>query len=67
MPASTSKISIWTNMNLIVKMKFGSHLYGTSTLLSDTDYKAVYIPEARDIILQRIQGTIHTGRLEGRG
>ena len=49
-------------MNLVVKMKFGSHLYGTSTPLSDIDYKAVYIPEARDIILQRIQGTIHTGR-----
>jgi len=49
-------------MNVIVSMKFGSHLYGTSTLLADTDYKAVYIPEARDIILQRTQGTIHTGR-----
>jgi predicted nucleotidyltransferase len=34
-------IGSWTNMNVIVKMKFGSHLYGTSTPLSDTDYKAV--------------------------
>ena len=54
-------------MNLVVKMKFGSHLYGTNTPLSDTDYKAVYIPEARDIILQRVQGTIHTGRSKSEG
>ena len=54
-------------MNLVVKMKFGSHLYGTSTPLSDIDYKAVYIPEARDIILQRIQSTIHTGRSKAEG
>ena len=45
----------------IVRMKFGSHLYGTSTPASDVDYKSVYIPTGRDILLQRVQGTIKTG------
>jgi len=49
-------------MDLIVKIKFGSHLYGTNTPTSDLDYKAIYVPEAKDIILQRVQDTIHTGR-----
>jgi RNA repair pathway DNA polymerase beta family protein len=48
-------------MNTIVKIKFGSHLYGTSTPLSDTDYKSVFIPEARDIILQRAPRTMSMG------
>lgn len=37
----------------IIKMKFGSHLYGTSTPASDIDLKAVMIPSARDILLGR--------------
>lgn len=40
-------------MRTVIKMKFGSHLYGTSTPLSDTDYKVVAIPSARDILLGR--------------
>ena len=47
--------------NLIFKVKFGSHLYGTNTPESDTDYKGVYIPNADDIILQRVRGSIHQG------
>jgi hypothetical protein len=42
-------------MDLIVEMRFGSHLYGTATPQSDLDYKAVYLPDARDILLQRVQ------------
>lgn len=34
----------------IIKMKFGSHVYGTATEHSDTDYKAVFIPPAQDLI-----------------
>ncbi len=41
-------------MNLIVKMKFGSHLYGTATANSDTDYKGVFIPTKRQLLLGRI-------------
>jgi predicted nucleotidyltransferase len=37
----------------IMRIKFGSHLYGTSTPASDTDYKSIFIPDARSILLQR--------------
>ncbi len=45
-------------MDLIVEMRFGSHLYGTATPRSDLDYKAVYLPEARDILLQRVRAAL---------
>lgn len=41
-------------MNLIVKMKFGSHLYGTNTEDSDVDYKGVFLPSKREILLNHI-------------
>lgn len=47
---------------LVVKMLFGSHLYGTETKDSDTDYKGIYIPSAREIILHNYAKTITTGR-----
>jgi len=42
------------NLNLIVKMKFGSKLYGTDTPESDTDYKGVYLPTEEEILLNRV-------------
>lgn len=42
-------------MNEIFKTKFGSHLYGTATPASDVDWKSVFIPPARDILLARGQ------------
>lgn len=39
----------------VVKMIFGSHLYNTSTPNSDMDYKEVFVPEARDIILNTVR------------
>lgn len=49
-------------MELIFKTNFGSHLYGTNTPTSDRDVKGVYLPTAREIILQRIKPvyTTHT-------
>lgn len=41
-------------MNIIMKCKFGSHLYGTSTPQSDTDYKGVALPTWEQIALGRI-------------
>jgi hypothetical protein len=41
-------------MKLIVKMKFGSHLYGTATPNSDVDLKGVFLPAKKDILLGRI-------------
>jgi hypothetical protein len=44
-------------MTVVVAMQFGSHLYGTATPNSDHDYKVVYLPPARDILLQRVTNT----------
>jgi RNA repair pathway DNA polymerase beta family len=41
-------------MDLIVKMKFGAHLYGTATGASDVDYKGVFMPSREQILLGRI-------------
>jgi hypothetical protein len=41
-------------MDLIVKMKFGSHLYGTNTKNSDVDYKGVFLPSKPEILLNSI-------------
>lgn len=35
----------------ILEIKFGSHLYGTSTPESDLDLKGIYLPEAKEILL----------------
>jgi predicted nucleotidyltransferase len=44
----------------ILTMRFGSHLYGTNTPESDLDYKSVFVPSGRDILLGRVQDTIVT-------
>jgi hypothetical protein len=54
-------------MRLIAEMRFGSHLFGTATPLSDLDYKGVYIPDARDILLQRVRDTISQSRPKAPG
>jgi hypothetical protein len=41
-------------MDYIVKMKFGSHLYGTDTENSDIDYKGVFLPSREEILLGNI-------------
>ncbi len=45
-------------MKTIVQIKFGSHLYGTSTPASDLDIKGVYLPSSRDILLQTIKEVV---------
>jgi hypothetical protein len=54
-------------MRLIVEMQFGSHLYGTATKLSDLDYKGVYVPDGRDILLQRVKDAISQSRPKAPG
>ena len=49
-------------MRTIVRIVFGSHLYGTATPMSDHDFKSVYVPDAHDILLQRVRGSISTKR-----
>jgi hypothetical protein len=54
-------------VNSICTIKFGSHLYGTSTPGSDLDYKSVFLPQARDILLQRIKPTIQNHKEKSAG
>ncbi len=52
---------------LVVRIEFGSHLYGTNTSSSDHDYKSVFVPCASDILLQRVKGSLghKVKRVEG--
>ncbi len=54
-------------MRELIKMKFGSHLYGTQTAYSDLDYKAVHVPDAKDILLGQVRGSITERRSKGFG
>lgn len=45
-------------IDTLVELRAGSHLYGTSTPASDTDLKAVHLPSACDILLQRARPTL---------
>lgn len=42
---------------MIMKTPFGSHLYGLNTPTSDTDYKGIFMPETKDILLGNIPKT----------
>ena len=47
-------------MFTIVKLKYGSHLYGTDTLESDLDIKGVFMPDYKDILLNKVKRSIVT-------
>lgn len=49
-------------MNIILQVKFGSHLYGTNTPTSDADFKAIYLPTAREIVLEKARRNVSTSR-----
>lgn len=49
-------------MRKLVTIKFGSHLYGTTTPNSDVDFKSVHVPTPRDILLQKAKGSINSAR-----
>jgi len=50
---------------MIIKMIFGSHLYGTNTPDSDWDYKGIFMPSRRDIYLGRIPKSIRRDTKKG--
>lgn len=47
------------DLNIIVKMKFGSHLYGTSTPESDLDFKGIFMPSAAQVCLGQIPKSVN--------
>lgn len=49
-------------MITIMETRFGSVLYGTSTPASDEDFKSVFLPDVRDILLQRTRDTLSNRR-----
>jgi len=49
----------------IVKVIFGSHLYGTNTLESDLDYKGVFLPSKEQILLGKIPKSINENTKKG--
>jgi len=52
-------------MTQIIKMLFGSHLYGTNTPSSDMDYKGVYLPTKKQIILGTFKKSISENTKQG--
>lgn len=55
-------------MTTVVTVTFGSHLYGTNTPSSDTDFVGVHIPNADNIIMQKAENTLtfdHREKKEG--
>lgn len=54
-------------MNKIFDVKFGSHLYGTDTEKSDIDYKSIYLPTAKEIVLNKYKKTINISKKKGEG
>ena len=39
--------------DLLYLTQYGSHLYGTNTENSDLDYRGIFIPKIRDLVLKR--------------
>lgn len=45
-------------MNTVIKMKAGSIVYGTNIATSDTDYKGIILPSAREILLGSVKDSL---------
>lgn len=45
----------------LIKLEFGSSLYGTRTPTSDTDYKGVHVPSANNLVMQDAPRVISNG------
>jgi len=54
-------------MKTLVKMNFGSHLFGTSTPTSDTDIKSVHLESIDRVMLGRTRSVINTSREKASG
>ena len=47
---------------IIMLCRFGSHLYGTDTPTSDTDYKGIFIPTKHMILMGNIPKSINNNQ-----
>lgn len=56
-----------TQARTLVRMQFGSHVYGTNVPTSDLDFKAIHVPAAADILLQRVRPSINNGKKKDDG
>jgi predicted nucleotidyltransferase len=54
-------------MKPIIQMHFGSHVYGTNTPQSDMDFKGIFMPSVRDIVLGQVHETITHNTKKGDG
>jgi len=55
------------NEKIIVRMRFGSHLYGTATESSDMDYKSVFLPTKEQIFLGKIPKSYSSSKKKAEG
>jgi len=46
-------------LHIVMLTRFGSHLYGTNHPESDQDFKGIYIPSRDDMLLGKIEHTLH--------
>ena len=51
-------------MREIVRMVYGSHLFGTNIESSDRDFKSIFLPSARTILLQKVRHVAIAARAE---
>jgi hypothetical protein len=49
-------------MKILMKAVAGSHLFGTNTPDSDMDYKGIYIPSKKDMLLCKVESTLNIKR-----
>jgi len=42
------------DLDIIVRLKFGSHLYGTNSETSDEDFKGVFLPTKEEVLLGKV-------------
>lgn len=61
------KVTAGTKGKVLCLMRFGSHLYGTNTESSDTDYKGVFLPTEKDVLLQRVPKSVSFNSKTSRG
>lgn len=49
---------LFKDLDVVVLIRFGSHLYGTETENSDTDYKGVFMPTREQVLLGNIPKSV---------